>query len=160
MVSAPVVRALVAAAFALASGAKRAERASHPLHTTLTEVTVDTQRGFMRVMVRVFADDIRLATGVGTDGQAAIYVAASIGFMDAPAHEVPLRSCGTRRRGGLAWFCLEASVPTDRLSHLSMRDALLCERYPDQVNIAQLVAPGGGARRSVLFTRGDGFKPL
>jgi len=41
---------------------------------------------------------------------------------------------------------------------LQVRNVMLCELYEDQVNVVQSTV--AGARRSLLFVRGDPFKPL
>lgn len=55
------------------------------------------------------------------------------------------------------WLCLEAGIAPDA-GALRVRNAMLCELYEDQVNVVQGIV--GGARRSVLFVRGDHFKAL
>ncbi len=53
-----------------------------------------------------------------------------------------------------------ASVPAipGGLATLAVRNAVMSELFEDQVNVVQAVV--AGARRSLLFTRGDGAKPL
>ncbi|MEP7002188.1 MAG: DUF6702 family protein [bacterium] len=141
---------------------------AHPLHSTITELTEDRSRGVVRATIRVFADDFGTAVSRSTHGRAVptgpqwdaaafAYVASVFGFTDRAGHALPLRSCGTKRTGDLLWICVEATSGTG-LSQLQVRNAVLCNLFDDQVNVVQ--AAVGSARRSLLFTRGDRFKPL
>jgi hypothetical protein len=142
---------------------------AHPLHSTITELVVDPARGTVRVTVRVFVDDLRAAVTraarsqpLPTGGQAwdaAIlpYMSGTFAIRDASGRAVRLHPCGTRRTGDLMWLCLEGDVGPDA-EGLQVRNSILCELYEDQVNVVQGVV--GRARRSLLFVRGDSFKPI
>jgi hypothetical protein len=140
----------------------------HPMHSTLTEVVEDHARGSLRVTIRVFADDFGLAltraahatiapTGAAWEVAAASYAASVVGVRDARGRALALHACGIRRASGVVWVCLETDAVTSTQG-LQLRDAMLCELYEDQVNVVQGMI--GGARRSVLFVRGDGYKAL
>ena len=157
-------RRLAAATFALPIVAVPPARlAAHPLHTTITELTEDRARGTVRAVIRVFADDFgtaaaRHARGTrAPDSAAFAYASASFSFADRAGHFLPAQSCGVRRTGVLIWVCLESRAPAG-LASLAVRNAVLCDLFDDQVNVVQGVV--GGARRSLLFTRGDRAKPL
>jgi hypothetical protein len=139
-----VIRALLAA-LALSS---------HPLHTTMTEVTEDCAHGTVRATIRVFADDFGKARAQTSELS---YVASRFSFIDRSGRSLPLRSCGTRRTGELLWICVEAAS-ADGLAALRVRNAMLSDLFDDQVNVVQGTI--GGARRSLLFTKGDPSKPL
>lgn len=141
---------------------------AHPLHSTITELTEDRARGVVRATIRVFADDFGTAVSRSTHGRAVAagpqwdasafaYVASVFGFTDRAGHALTLRSCGIKRTADLLWICVEATSQAG-LSPLQVRNAVLCNLFDDQVNVVQAVV--GSARRSVLFTRGDRFKPL
>ena len=115
---------------------------AHPLHTTLTEVT--ESRGMVRATIRVFADDYEKSR-----------VAASFAFVDASGKALPMTSCGVRRAGDVYFVCIEAAHGMDGLR---LRASMLHDLYEDQVNVVQ--ATVRGARRSLLFVRGDGVKAL
>lgn len=141
-------------------------RATHPLHTTLTEMTVDQTKHTLRAVVRVFADDIGLAlanragrkgpTVVVSDADAAAYVLSELTVGDQSLRPVALHPCGVKRSGDLLWVCLETGPMDPRTARV--RNNVLCELFSDQVNIVQV--SGGGASRSILFTRGDGPKAV
>jgi hypothetical protein len=141
---------------------------AHPLHTTLTEVTVDSATHTVRVMVRVFADDFGTAvtrqahltaepTGRAWSDAADRYVSAAVSITDRTNRPVALRSCGTRRSADLLWICLEGTT-LESPHELRGRNSMLCDLFSDQVNIVQFVA--GAQKHSVLFTKGDGVKRL
>ena len=167
MVSAVALAMLASLAMATANGAAVSARA-HPIHSTLTELVEDRARGTLRLTIRVFADDFGVAltrasavaiptAGPGWEAAAARYAASVIEVRDARGLTLALRSCGIRRTSGVLWLCLEAAL-VGSTQGLQLRDAMLCELYDDQVNLVQGVI--GGARRSMLFVRGDGYKPL
>jgi len=160
--------ATVGVAWLVALGAvPRAE--AHPLHTTITELVRDPGRSTVRATVRVFVEDLRTAVsrtargrslrpdGPGWDDAVVAYATDAVALRDARGRALPLRSCGTRRVGDALWLCLRAEIARDA-GVLQIRNAMLWELYDDQINIIQNVV--GGARHSLLFTRGDRFKPL
>ena len=122
----------------------------------------------MRATIRVFADDFGTAVrraargrplpaaGPTWDASALAYSTASFGLADR-GRPLPLRSCGVRRTADLLWVCLEASTTSD-VGALQVRNAFLCDLFDDQVNVVQTTV--GSARRSLLFVRGNGFKPI
>jgi uncharacterized protein DUF6702 len=140
----------------------RKSPAMHPLHTTMAEVTIDRTRGKLRVVVRVFADDFGKALdAAGKSGsreeRAAAYLRGAISVGSDARQPLAMHDCGTRQQGDLLWLCAEANVPA-QASRLTLRDAMLCERFADQVNVVRVT--DGSKRRSMLFTRGDAEKPL
>lgn len=142
---------------------------AHPLHTTITEITEDPARGVIRATIRVFADDFGTAvakasrwrsaaqSGPAWDAAAFAYVASVFGFTDKAGRALSLRSCGTRRTTDLLWICVETDSRADARS-TSLRNGVLCDLFDDQVNVVQGTL--AGARRSLLFTRGDRAKKL
>ena len=156
---------LTAGALALGGGPTRAE--AHPLHSTITDLAIDAARGTVRATVRVFVDDLRAGvvrsargrpvptSGPGWDAAVLAYATGTFALQDARGRALPLRACGMRQTADLVWLCLEAGVASDA-GTLHVRNAMLCELYEDQVNVVQGTI--GGARRSVLFVRGDRFK--
>jgi hypothetical protein len=142
---------------------------AHPLHSTITELVEDRAHGVVRATIRVFADDFGTAvthsakghvspsSGQAWDAAVAAYSAAAFGIQDGQGHALVMRSCGVRRTGDLLWLCLEAST-TQPLTTLRVRNAVLCDLFEDQVNVVQ--ATVAAERRSLLFVRGDSYKPI
>ena len=159
-----VRRRLTALALAcLAIAATPALSWSHPLHTTLADVSIETD-GSLRVTLRAFADDFSAAVARHAgkprpadynvaEGDVASYVAATIAIQDAGGRSVPLVWSGVRRTGDLMWVTLRApglrSLKGIRVAYATLFDA-----FADQVNILQ--ANDNGRRHTVLFTASDG----
>lgn len=136
---------------------------SHPLHTTLADVTIDAD-GSLRVTLRAFADDFSAAVArhagrprpadfVVADRDVASYVAATVLIQDSGGRPVPLAWAGVRRTGDLMWITVRApgvrSLKGIRVTYSTLFDA-----FTDQVNILQ--ANDNGRRHTVLFTASDG----
>ena len=131
---------------------------AHPIHTSLTELTVSGQT--LRATVRVFADDLAAALSrrrgdVRSDADVSAYVLSSIAFVDEGGRVVVSRGCGVKRTGELLWVCVEATVTADKAS---LRNTLLCETFSDQVNIVR--ASAGGRTRNLVYVRGDSAKRI
>ena len=140
--------------------------AAHPLHSTIADVS--TNNGAVRATIRVFADDFGTAVtrslrgrsapaGPAWDAAAVAYVASTFALSDRAGRALALRSCGVRRAADMYFVCVETTVPA-KLEALRVGNRILCDVWDDQVNVVQ--ATIGGARRSLLFTKGDGAKPL
>jgi hypothetical protein len=127
--------------------------AMHPLHTTMTDLAVDAARHTVRAIVRVFADDVPVASGVNADR----YVASAIQVSGEANSRVAWRGCGVKRAGDVLFVCIEGTF-TGAPRGLRMSNVLLCDRFDDQVNVVQVTI--GAVRHSVLFPRGDGFKAV
>lgn len=164
------VAVTVALALGLAITALSARPArAHPLHTTITELSEDRASGVVRATIRVFADDfgaavsrarrggLPAAAGAQWDATALGYLATTFGFLDRAGRALPMHTCGTRRTGELLWICVETSSPSG-LAALQVRNAMLSELFADQVNVVQVSL--NGARRSLLFTKGDRAKSI
>ena len=149
----PGVSAAIAALTMTLSSITVVRAEAHPLHTTLTEIAATPNA--IRATVRIFADDLGKAVGSHTDdGGIEAYVASAVVFLDAQNRALASRGCGVKRSGDLLWVCIEV---TDTRA-ISLRNTLLCEQFRDQINIVQVA--GGGAKRGLVFIRGDGPKRL
>jgi hypothetical protein len=129
----------------------------------MAEVTIDRNHGTLRVVVRVFADDLGTALDAAGktgswDERAARYLGRSVSIVDEARRPLAIRGCGTRRQGDLLWLCAEATVAAGTASGLLLRDRMLCELFADQVNVVRVT--DGAKTRTMLFTRGDAEKPI
>jgi hypothetical protein len=139
---------------------------AHPLHTTLTTVTWQSDRRELEVAVRAFTRDLAdavtralrspAASGVVSDSAACRYAMAALSVRDAAGAPLPVARCSTEHAADVTWIRL--AIPAERPLGLRLRNAFLFERFADQVNIVQ--AELAGATRTILFTAGDGPKPL
>lgn len=139
---------------------------AHPLHTTLATVEWHRDRRELEVAVRVFTQDLAGAVTVGgttavavgavADSEACRYATRVLSISDATGRALVPARCSTERVADVTWIrlCVASGSPAG----LRIRSAFLFERFPDQVNIVQ--AQLGAAARTILFTTGDGLKPL
>lgn len=162
-----VIRRIIAlcATTATLLGAGVSVAGAHPLHTTMSELTVDAPHHVVRVVVRAFADDYLKAVAAArkprvppaVDGAESLAYLQGTLVLDDNGNALTLRSCGVKTSADLVWLCVEASLPAAG-NQLHLRNALLVNLFDDQVNIVR--ATSNGATRSLLFVRGDGAKPL
>ena len=149
--------ALLATA-AIAALASRAD--AHPLHTTLSQLTVATD-GSVQIVLRAFVDDLSAAVAHGAaptgamtalpDSAVARYLGATLLLTDASGRNVRLAVTGSRRTGDLVWVTLRAPMRSSGGVRLTNR--VLFDRWDDQVNIVQTTI--GSRRQTLLFTRRD-----
>jgi hypothetical protein len=132
--------------------------ATHPLHTTLTQVAYRDADRTLELTVRAYADDFRAALKADvTDSSAAAYLRSTVTVFDPSGRALPVAWCGLRRVGDAFLFCLRASAPQGP-NGLRVQVTILFDRYSDQINIVQ--ASVGGRRTALLFLSGDPAKPL
>ncbi|MBV9773205.1 MAG: hypothetical protein JO040_04610 [Gemmatimonadetes bacterium] len=138
--------------------------AFHPLHTSLTEMSYDGASRTLQVQIRVFASDLQAVTARKgappvaqvSDAQALAYVNGNFALSTGRTR-LPLRWCGMRRGGDLFWICLRAPAPSGTQG-VQVWNRMMFELFEDQINIVQVNT--AGRRRSMIFTRGDGPRPL
>jgi hypothetical protein len=128
---------------------------AHPLHSSVTEVCADG-RGSVQVAIRLYADDLRSATGVADrlppDSAVARYVRGRFALRDGSDRPVLLRWDGLTRHDDAVVIRLQGTL-TGGLAGARVTDLLLTERFRDQVNVVRASWPGGSA--TLLFTHGD-----
>jgi hypothetical protein len=147
----PIVPALLLAAVPLAK---------HPLHSTLTTIAWDSRTHTLQVAVRVFTEDLSdgLARGTVASPDSAIcrYARAALTVRDRAGRSLATGRCTIERSADVTWIRLEA--PTTDPSGCRFLNAFLFELFEDQVNVVQ--AKLGGRTQTIVFTRGDGPKPI
>jgi hypothetical protein len=140
----------------------------HVLHTSLAQLTYDPARRELTVSLRVFTDDFtatvaqlsRTAIKPGTaasDSVMARYAATRFALAEASGRPVRLAWCGVRATADVLLICLRGPTSVAP-SGATLRNAILMERFADQVNIVQSTTAGG--RHTTLFTRGNERKRL
>ncbi len=136
--------------------------ASHPLHSTLAEIEYQAESGSVLIRVRAFRDDLAAATSGSSDSLPAdsvlsSYVRERLTLSDSNGRQVSLWWQGAHQEGDMVQLELRASL-SGGLRHARIRAGLLCERFPDQVNIVR--ASYDGRTVTLLFTAGDSAKSL
>jgi len=156
-----VIPVWVWAALLVALGSSPAP-ASHPLHSTLAEIEYQAESGSVLIRVRAFRDDLAAATSGSSDSLPAdsvlsSYVRERLTLSDSNGRQVSLWWQGAHQEGDMVQLELRASL-SGGLRHARIRAGLLCERFPDQVNIVR--ASYDGRTVTLLFTAGDSAKSL
>jgi uncharacterized protein DUF6702 len=163
-----IARRLRAAAGAAVLGVMCSGAAAHPLHTTITELTVDGRTHVVTISIRTFADDfgttVARRAGIPVprdhavpDSAVSSYLTKTFSILDASGRPLRLTWVGARREAEVLWITLQATAPSG-FAGLQVRATMLFDTFEDQVNIVQ--AKTGDSRKSLLFTRGDGAKRL
>lgn len=134
--------------------------AAHPLHTTHTEI-VERGPGEAGIIIRAFTDDLHRAVGAAggtvTDSVLAQYVRGRLEIRSAGGAPARLSWEGTRTDGDATLLRLSATIPGG-LRGMRLRQAMQMELFTDQVNVVQIRY--AGRRVSLLFTPGDGARPV
>jgi hypothetical protein len=157
---------LIASVFVVAPG--RSGTWIHPLHTTITTITYNGASHQATVTLRVFANDLdtaiarrthgaSLAGSRASDAGSFAYLASVFTAVGPDGRALGVQWCGSRLTGDLLWACLRLTTPGG-LSGVRIRNQALVELFDDQVNV--VMAEYDGRRESLLFTKGDGAKPL
>jgi hypothetical protein len=138
---------------------------AHPIHTTLTLVTIGDAGRSLTLGIRAFADDFSASVArfagrpIPRDSSASAddvtrYVGTKVSVLDEHGGAVGLTSCGVRRERELYWLCFRATLPAG-MRGARINNQMLTELHADQVNIVQLEQAGGKTKKSYLFTRGS-----
>lgn len=127
---------------------------AHPLHSSLTTITWRPETHTLELAVRVFTQDLDQAV-VRRDGTCG-YVQTVLTLHDAVGRVVPTIRCSVERQGDVSWIRL-ATAPGDPRG-VRLSNTLLFDLFGDQINIVQSSVTG--RTHTLLFTRGDGPKPL
>ena len=129
------------------------ELAAHPIHSTLTEVSYDSDGDRVEVLIRVFADDFGSAVGRAHPGQPtpmARYIASRLIIRDRRGQPIPLRWVEARRTDEVIWIRMRGTSPAG-LRGATVRNELVFDLFDDQVNIVK--ARYRGEQHTLLFTR-------
>jgi hypothetical protein len=126
----------------------------HPIHSSAATITLPPGGRVVSVAVRVFGDDFP----PGRDPAAiARYLGQRFRLLDRRGRPMALTLDALHQDGAV--LVLELSVPApEGLAGVRIWHGVLAERFDDQVNIVQ--ARYGGRSASLLFSAGDGPKPL
>jgi uncharacterized protein DUF6702 len=135
---------LIAAMAVLLAPASR-----HPMHTSSAELVHEADS--VRVVIRVFADDIAAVGAVRP------YLGERFVIVDRSGQTVRLEWAGAEVVGDVLTIRMRGRV-AGGLSGARVNDRVLTDRFADQVNVVRAAYDGRAA--TLIFTRGDGPKPL
>lgn len=123
----------------------------HEFYVSLTEIRYNTQTGSFEVSMRIFPDDLDRAllerTGIHTqlstelehkeaDSLLMLYLLEDFSLM-VNGEEIALNYLGKEAESDAIWCYLESSKLAEPKS-ITIRNAILTEFFPDQVNIIQV----------------------
>ena len=114
---------------------------AHPIHTTLTVVSIDVQKR-ITLSIRVFADDFSAAVAraagksVPRDSSAAAEDVRGYVRDRVTLDGVDLEPCGIRRVHDSYVVCMHGTLARS-IKGVEMKNRLLTELHGDQVNIVQ-----------------------
>ena len=138
-----------------------APRQAHPQHTTLTTIDWQPGRQTLQIAVRVFTQDLRDALSrspIPWDAVVCRYASIALVVRDASGRRVEAARCTVQGTADVTWIRLEHA--TASVAGASVLCAFLFEAFTDQVNVVQTRLAGGARSRTMVFTRGDGPKPI
>jgi len=140
----------------LAAGLTLPFAIAHPMHTSVTELTVAESGHTVAVAIRVFADDFAAEVS-GGDSAASAYVRERLVLTDRRGHRLALRWEGRESRGDALVLRLSAVAPSG-LAGGQAQKTILCNRFDDQVNMLRVIS--GPRVATLLFTPGSGPQAL
>ena len=151
-----MVRPLAVLAGVLLVMSTREVRA-HPLHTSYTEIARD-RSGRLMISIKVFSDDFQSALTQFTPGERGQpngdedvrrYVQRLFIIRTSDGSPVALSWCGVRSEGNQLIICAMTSSAVRGAVRVS--NALLFERFADQINIVRWTTPSG--TRTLVLTQ-------
>ena len=123
---------------------------SHPLHSSSATLS-ELGNGRVALSVRNFTDDLN-AVAPGGDSAVAAYVRQHVRLTTGTGEPIPLEVTTIAVDGDLTQVMARTTVP-GRFTGLRVQQAVLWERYHDQVNL--LRASIDGRSTTMVFANGD-----
>lgn len=149
------------AALLVSAGIELPVPAVHPMHASVTEISYDAGSRTAAIRIRLFADDFAAAVGADSgapaDSAMSRYVRASFTLADRSGRALPIQWLGAESAGDVVLLRLRVRAP-DGLAQAKVLNALLADRFADQVNMVRALYDGRAA--TLLFTRGEPAKAL
>jgi len=161
-ISSLLILSLLLAALALPTNT-----AAHRYHTSVTRLEYNAEDHMVEITVQTFADDIEAAlkrsgaSNVSLDSRKSnelvLEYLRKVFEIRTGEARLELEWIGMELKGHSVWIYLQAKA-SNGLSNASLRNNLLFEVFPDQVNIVNVIRDG--KRASLVFKRGDAVKEL
>ncbi len=142
---------------------------AHKFYTSLARVEYNAGEKSVEITLRVFADDLELALKRRAGRRVSLertkdadrlvleYLRETFEIKNSDGRTKALKWVGMELRAGVAWLYVEAEMP-EGLAGARVRDQVLFELFPEQVNTVSVRYPG--ARGDLVFTRGDGERAV
>ena len=139
-------------------------RALHAYHATLTELRYNPEKKQLELAIKVFADDLErvLSRGQATPVSLsevgprpsvliAAYLRRTLELKTAGGQPLPLQFLGMQPEKDGYWLYCKSELPRT-MAGIQLRQTMLLELFPDQVNIVNVEA--GTKKQSALFRTG------
>ncbi len=123
---------------------------NHPLHSSSASLR-DAGGGRVTLSVRIFSDDLA-AAAPGGDSAIAAYVRQHVRLTTGRGQTIPLEVTTIAIDGDLTQVTAHGVV-AGGLAGLQVQQAVLWERYPDQVNLLRVSI--GRRSTTMVFANGD-----
>jgi hypothetical protein len=142
---------------------------AHPYHTSIGEMHYNPKSQSLEISLKVFTDDLEkslsetvkkpviLSQKAEIKNQIAILLKNSFAIEQA-GKALPQQFIGLEAEKDTYWLYLEVKVKPELLSELKIRNQLLMETFPDQMNILNLEIKG--QKKTLLFRAEDYRKSL
>ena len=139
---------------------------AHTYHASILDVRYNPAKQQLEVALKVFTDDFEKALSVGQPTPISLdqtpkplvqqlttaLLRKSLAFGARPGEALPLQFLGLQKERDAHWlyFTLKTARP---LTGFTLRNTLLLDQFPDQMNIVNLDAKG--RKQSLLFREGE-----
>jgi hypothetical protein len=123
---------------------------AHPLHSSSASLT-EVGGGTVALTVRIFSDDLA-TVAPGGDSAIATYVRRHVHLISRGGDAVALEVTGIAVDGELTQVTARATI-AGGLGGLRVQQAVLWERYHDQINLLRTSI--GGRSNTMVFANGD-----
>jgi hypothetical protein len=139
---------------------------AHTYHASILDARYNPAKQQLEVALKVFTDDFEKALSVGQPTPISLdqtpkplvqqltiaLLRKSLVFGARPGEALPLQLLGLQRERDAHWLYFTLKAPR-ALTGFTLRNTLLLDQFPDQMNIVNLEA--GGKRQSQLFRDGE-----
>ena len=137
---------------------------AHAYHTSITELRYNPAKKQVEIAVKVFTDDLEKALSEGqprmvhldqqplASALAAAYLQRAMRVGTRPGEALPIQFLGMQHEQDAYWLYARVLMPRP-VSSLRLRQTLLLDFFPDQMNIVNMEA--GTQKQSALFRAGS-----
>jgi hypothetical protein len=139
---------------------------AHTYHASILDVRYNPAKQQLEIALKVFTDDLEKTLSVGQPTPisldqapkllvtqlATALLRKSLVFSTKPGESLPVQLLGVQKERDAHWLYCTVKLARP-LTAFSLRNTLLLDQFPDQMNIVNLEA--GGKKQSQLFRDGE-----
>ncbi|MFC5272240.1 DUF6702 family protein [Adhaeribacter terreus] len=162
------IRRIFALLFVLFAAFSNAE--AHLYHISIAEIKYNAKTQSLEIALKVFTDDLEktlsfaaqkpvtLQQTAEVKKQLETYLKKNLRLENAAKQTYQQRFLGFETEADAQWLFLEIAVKPDELKQAKLRNQVLLETYPDQMNLTNLEI--NGKKHTLIFKEGDVSKTL